>query len=99
MMNSTKLVVFIGKKKMQCHSSVYAEDATRKEKNNKKKCFVTIFRVEKEKKNERGPSVSIIYEERKERKGIYVLTEKKIPFVGLKPTPSAFRADVLIQLD
>ncbi len=51
--------------------------------------------------------VSIIYEERKERKerkgkerkGIYVLTEKKIPFVRLEPTPSAFRADVLIQLD
>ena len=25
--------------------------------------------------------------------------EKKIPFVGLEPTPSAIRADVLIQLD
>jgi hypothetical protein len=26
------------------------------------------------------------------RKGKYVLTEKKIPFVGLEPTPSAVRA-------
>ncbi len=39
--------------------------------------------------------------ERKERKGknICATTEKKIPFVGLEPTPSAVRADVLIQLD
>ena len=50
-------------------------------------------------------TVSIIYEKGrkgrkgKERKGIYVLMEKKIPFVGLEPTPSAVRADVLIQLD
>ncbi len=46
--------------------------------------------------------VSIIYElgrKGKERKGIYVLMEKKIPFVGLETTPSAVRADVPIQLD
>jgi hypothetical protein len=33
----------------------------------------------------------------KGRKGTYVLTEKKMPFVGLEPTPSAIRADVLIK--
>ena len=48
-----------------------------------------------------GVLASYMKEERKgkERKGIYVLMEKKIPFVGLEPTPSAIRADVLIQLD
>ena len=35
----------------------------------------------------------------KEWKGTHVRMEKKIPFVGLEPTPSAIRADVLIQLD
>ncbi len=42
---------------------------------------------------------SYINRKGKERKGIYVLMEKKIPFVGLEPTPSAVRADVQIQLD
>ncbi len=36
---------------------------------------------------------------RKGKEGTYVLTEKKMPFVGLEPIPSAVRADVLIQLD
>jgi len=42
---------------------------------------------------------SYMSREGKERKGTYVLMEKKIPFVGLESTPSAVRADVLIQLD
>ncbi len=42
---------------------------------------------------------SYMSREGKERKGIYVLMEKKIPFVVLEPTPSGVRADVLIQLD
>ncbi len=33
----------------------------------------------------------------KGRKGTYVLTEKKMPFVGLEPTPSDIRANVLIK--
>ena len=38
-------------------------------------------------------------ERRGKGKGAHVRLEKRIPFVGLEPTPSAFRAAVLIQLD
>ncbi len=68
MMNSTKAVVFIGKKKMQCHSSVYAEDATRKEKNNKKKMLRHHFSIRIRGKK-MGEALVLASYMRKERKG------------------------------